>query len=443
MEAVLARAEASGRETVGERIRRLRRERGLSQREISGPGVTHAHISRIESGSRVPSVKAIRVIARQLGISPEYLETGSDIAPRERLELRLADADLRLRLEGASLAIGEELTEIIREADELGEAELLAEAHVALGLDAARAGRVSDAIEYLSAAVTSGHTTPVTHASVYLTLGESLAQAGRTDDAVDLFESVLGNLAEDDTAEAVRVRFATHLSAALSERGELERARRVLDELADIRQVSETPSKVRLLWSRARIDAMEGRPRQALREMRRAIALLEETEDTLQLARAHLLCAQIYLWEGEAVLAERHLKPAEHLVVLQADRRDVAALQARRALAAAWRSDFDAARSLADAALEMLEENEGDQAVAWFALGLVESAGDRPELAVDQFERAVRQLESIGMAREAALVLRHLARALEKSGRAPDAAVVRERAAAAARKPSRALGRST
>jgi transcriptional regulator with XRE-family HTH domain len=426
---------------VGQRIRRLRRERGLSQREISGPGVTHAHISRIESGSRVPSVKAIRVIARNLGVSPEYLETGTDIAPRENLELRLADAELALRLEGQSQDGAGALASIMREAEELGEAELLTRAHVALGLDAARAGRLAEAIDHLSAAVTSGQTSPVTHASVYLALGESLAQAGRPGDAVDLFESVLANLEDDDAAETVRVRFATHLSAALTEQGELERARQVLDELSERVQIFDTSGRVRLLWSRARIEAMEGRPRSALREMRRAIALLEDTEDTLQLARAHLLCAQIHLWDGEPMLAERHLEPAERLVLLQADRRDVAALQARRALAAAWRSDFGSARTYASAALEMLQENEGDQAVAWFALGLVDSAEGRPQLAVERFELALRQLESIGMTREAAIVGRQLARALELSGRSEDAAAARARAAAAEHEPSRAFGR--
>ena len=47
-------------ETVGARIRRLRISRGLSQRDISGPGVSYAYISRIENGQRLPSVRALR-----------------------------------------------------------------------------------------------------------------------------------------------------------------------------------------------------------------------------------------------------------------------------------------------------------------------------------------------------------------------------------------------
>src|SRR5436853_7451019 len=88
-----------GVETVGQRLRRLRRERGLSQRELSGPGVSYAYISRIEAGARRPSVKALRTLAPKLGVSVEYLETGSDLRDVDEREFRLFDAELQLRLD--------------------------------------------------------------------------------------------------------------------------------------------------------------------------------------------------------------------------------------------------------------------------------------------------------------------------------------------------------
>src|SRR5438105_12467436 len=87
-------------ETVGQRLRRLRRERGLSQRDLSGPGVSYAYISRIEAGARRPSVKALRLLARKLGVTAQYLETGSEIDEADARELRLADLELRIRLDG-------------------------------------------------------------------------------------------------------------------------------------------------------------------------------------------------------------------------------------------------------------------------------------------------------------------------------------------------------
>src|SRR5947199_1691420 len=92
------------REQVGTRLKRLRAERGLSQRDLSSPGVSYAYISRIEAGARTPSVKALRMLAAKLNVSVEYLETGRDIRDSDERELRLADAELRVRLDGDTTA---------------------------------------------------------------------------------------------------------------------------------------------------------------------------------------------------------------------------------------------------------------------------------------------------------------------------------------------------
>ena len=65
-------------ESIGERLRRLRIERGFSQRHLSTPGVSYAYISRLEADARQPSEKALRALARQLRVTPLYLELGSD-----------------------------------------------------------------------------------------------------------------------------------------------------------------------------------------------------------------------------------------------------------------------------------------------------------------------------------------------------------------------------
>lgn len=75
---------------VGERIRERRLELGLSQRELSAPGVSYAYISRIEAGFRRPSVKALRKLAPKLGVSVHWLETGRE-DPAEQLARMVRD----------------------------------------------------------------------------------------------------------------------------------------------------------------------------------------------------------------------------------------------------------------------------------------------------------------------------------------------------------------
>ena len=77
---------------------------------------------------------------------------------------------------------------------------------------------------------------------------------------------------------------------------------------------------------------MEGQPRAALREIRRAIILLDHTEDSLELARAHLFAAEVHLWANNIPEAERHLALAAGLENLAADARatSVPSTRARR-----------------------------------------------------------------------------------------------------------------
>src|SRR5437660_2965742 len=61
---------------IGQRIRELRENAGLSQRDIAMPGVSYAYISRIERGTRMPSAKALIKISSRLNTTPLYLMTG-------------------------------------------------------------------------------------------------------------------------------------------------------------------------------------------------------------------------------------------------------------------------------------------------------------------------------------------------------------------------------
>jgi transcriptional regulator with XRE-family HTH domain len=65
-------------EAIGQRLRRLREERELSQHQLSEPGISYAYISRIENGARRPSLTALRKLAAKLDVTALYLETGSD-----------------------------------------------------------------------------------------------------------------------------------------------------------------------------------------------------------------------------------------------------------------------------------------------------------------------------------------------------------------------------
>src|SRR2546421_7616707 len=140
-------------ETIGARLKRLRLQRDLSQRDLSSPGVSYAYISRIEAGARTPSVKALRKLAQKLGVSVEYLETGRDIREVDDRELRLADAELELRLSDDISGAEEKLEQILQEATGAGDATSAIRAQIALGLAAAERGEHLAAAERLEEGV--------------------------------------------------------------------------------------------------------------------------------------------------------------------------------------------------------------------------------------------------------------------------------------------------
>ena len=63
-------------ETLGQRIHRLRKVRGMSLAKVSNPDFTRAFMSQIELGHARPSLRVLRVIADRLGTEVDYLLDG-------------------------------------------------------------------------------------------------------------------------------------------------------------------------------------------------------------------------------------------------------------------------------------------------------------------------------------------------------------------------------
>ena len=217
-------------ETIGQRLRRLRHERGLSQRELSSPGVSYAYISRIEAGARRPSVKALRMLAKKLGVSADYLETGSEIRDTDERELRIADAELELRLTDDPAKAEQKLERLRDEAVVAGDALAASRANIALGLAAAAAGRNAVAIERLEAGLELTPISPSARPDVFATLGRAYSATSHSDKAVEVFERSLAEVEQDAPEDlAAQIRFTTYLSFALTDLGDLDRAQTVLD----------------------------------------------------------------------------------------------------------------------------------------------------------------------------------------------------------------------
>ncbi len=414
-------------ETIGERLKRLRLERGFSQRELAAPGVSYAYISRIEAGTRQPSVKALRRLAAKLGVTTDYLETGSSIDPDSARELRLADLELSIRLGGDAGDAEAALRELVVDADTAGDRVSARRARVALAAIEQERGAYSEAVKQFERALDGETFDPVALADIYGELAHAYSSAGRTHEAVALLERCLDELDDDATLEA---RYGTMLSYALSDMGEIARAEEVVQRLLDRMEESADPyMRVRLYWSMARLAHTEGREAVALTNVRKAIALLQATDDTFHLARAHILAAYITVSREEPDAAEAHLQKAERLLGPAVPKQERFDITMQRARVAALLGRGDRAVELARSALELTDDSPYDRGLALVALAEGNALKGDVDVALGAYAEAVGILEELARWRQATTAARAWAKLLRDAGRESEALDVLDRAA--------------
>lgn len=77
-------------ENLGQRIRRIRHERGMSLAKVSGGDFSRAFLNQVEFGRVQPSTRVLRVIAVRLGTDVNYLLEGREPALERELALEKA-----------------------------------------------------------------------------------------------------------------------------------------------------------------------------------------------------------------------------------------------------------------------------------------------------------------------------------------------------------------
>jgi tetratricopeptide (TPR) repeat protein len=425
-------------ESIGERLLRLRLERGFSQGQLGGKSLSGAHISRIETGKRSPSLRAIRLLARKLRVSPEYLETGEHVGPSELLELRLSEIEVQLRLGEQSAAALEALQLVYFEARRAGDEAIEARAQIALGLAQASQGRYREAATHLEQAIKSEYVHPATHPDVFVTLGRMFWLLDDYERFAEVLENALVRLEEQSREETVvaRTTLTVYLSYALSCLGDFDRARELLMRVAeDEKQRADPYARARLYWSLARLSSMEGKPRAALKQARRSIVLLESTEDDVHLAEAYLLCGQIFNLDERPDEASRHLTLAEEFFGPRIEPINLGRVRAEQAKSLAGLGQAEEALAYAEQAARLLEDDPDFLASAWHALAWAHGLQGHVETSCSYYERAVdRMAWSRETWRDAVQACHGWAHVLKEAGRRDEAAHALGRAAEIARR---------
>ncbi len=373
---------------VGRRVRDARAKAGLSQRQLAFPGCSAAYLSRIESGERTPSLPLLRRLAERLEVSPEFLAEGRGGDDIE-MDEDLVQADVALRLDEREVA--EHLYSEILRAPRT--AERRAQAHEGLGQLAFRRAEPADAVEHFEAALELYGDGAPSHPALADSLGRAYSMLGEFETAAGLFKAGL-HKAKEDEDPLERLRFSVLLSNVLIDSERLSDAEAALaDVLGAMSETTDPLARARVFWSQSRLHDAQGQASRAARYARKALDILEATEHTQYVARAHQLLAHIELNRGRAPEALDLLRRGTELLSRSGNRFEVARFQLEEARALVVLGGREEALTLAAKAAAVLQEvNPADAGRAYVVLAEAFEARGEHEHARQLLQHAVELL---------------------------------------------------
>jgi tetratricopeptide (TPR) repeat protein len=403
---------------VGRRLREARERAGLSQRQLSFPGCSPAYISRIEAGDRIPSLQLLREMGMRLGVSEDYLATGTE---RHDENAVLVEAEINLRLDER-----EEAAKLYREAlAQAATSDDQARALAGLGQLAFREGKPREAIARLEEARAVGRVDLADYPGWVDTLGRAYASVDQLDAAVSLFESSLRS-AEQRHDGVETIRFAVLLANALIDKTDFDAADELLARIVELIDSSDPVVRARLYWSQSRLAAAQEDHHRAARYARHALDLLELTEHTYYTAQAHQLLAHIeldrqhprdaldLLEKGLGMLADTGtpvdvalFKLEEARALIQLDRPEEAASLAMEATGLLGDArPYDAGRSYAVVGDVYSELGDTSKAIEIYELAAERMSSHPSRYLMETYEKLAALLEGSGRKDEALGILK-------------------------------------
>ena len=194
-------------ETIGQRLKRLRLDRGLSQRELAAP----ASPTPISPGSRqAPGSRRSRrsgASRRSWASPPTTSRPAPQLDPAAEREIRLSDLELAIRL-GEWDGVEEPLDAAVAEAVADGDHASALRGRVALATLASERRDYAKAATLLEAALETSRLHRKSGTTSTHNLGRVLTEAGRPQEAVELFERCLGGRSKRRGRRSLDARYA-------------------------------------------------------------------------------------------------------------------------------------------------------------------------------------------------------------------------------------------
>jgi tetratricopeptide (TPR) repeat protein len=275
-----------------QQLRRLRRARGLTQRDLAGTSLSVSYVSLLEAGKRTPTPQTVRILADALSCDVhELMESGDAEQP---LALVLAQADLALQAGQVSGALERYEQVITANPDDPA---LLRRARLGQARSLQWAGRLTEAAKIFERLVRFGEEDPANESSLQAQISwcRCLVELGELVRAADVGKAAL---AEFDALQAQESEMSIRLIATVAsiwyELGDLREAERLLDEgLQRATAVRSPTARGAIVWNASLVAYERGRYQEALELSEEALQIFRGGSPGRDIAR--LLLARGYL----------------------------------------------------------------------------------------------------------------------------------------------------
>jgi transcriptional regulator with XRE-family HTH domain len=419
--------------SLGQRLRALRVERGLSQADLAGDLVSPSYVSLIEADRRSPEREVLDGLAHRLGCSSLYLETG--VLPEEASEQRL-----QLQFAEIALANGEldEAHDRFRAMVAQASSEIRHGAIWGLARTEEALGNLHEALTHLEALLEPARAGEpgapsllnllIGRCRIYRLAGDYARSIAVGEDGVREVRELGLEGTEDD------IRLASSLVGSYFARGDMFSAQHLVSRVIErAERLGSRQAQGNAYWNASVVAAARGQLTDALDLAAKTLALLSEVSPDRNLAGMRvtyawllLRCEPPRLDDADTLLARAHelladLSLSPHL----------ASCETEMARSALLRGNYGEAVRIAEQAIarrtDAAAAAQGEQAKVVRGLALIMS-GQLDEGAAEAGGAAER-LATMGSQLEAAQAWRDLAEVLIDCGRSDQAIEALRRAA--------------
>jgi tetratricopeptide (TPR) repeat protein len=425
---------------LGERLRTLRVNAGLTQTDLAGERFSKEYVSQIERGKTRPTQETIEWLAERLSVDPGFLASGVAADERGRIEASLARAEALSENHEYPEAL-DEFTRVYPTIAGIAAVELQVRALSGEAWVRMRMGQVREAVELLTSAralVENPIFSDIDRAEILFRLGACRVELASIQTAINLFNEALAlaesselpcdrlraeifgwrsrcyrrqrdyeaaredleralELAEalDDPRSVARVYF--HASLVAERQGQWVLARRYAEQAkAQFEEIADRNAVGKLLNNLGGLSFLLGKPDEAVEQLNESFRVLLEYGSEKDAAQAVSSLAQVSLRTGQIEPAEEQARQALKLLGDRVDAVDEignAQLVLGRSLLEQGRLD-EAARAFDEAehSFDQLS-SVSHRAAAWIAKGDLAVRRGQDQAAAQLYRRAAEALQ--------------------------------------------------